>query len=215
MRTILDVGGGSGKTACKLMEEGFAVDVVSPGVFLTQYARELMRGRGHIYASKFEEVQTSARYDLVLFSESFQYIPLQDSLRKAESLLNPGGFVMICDFFKKKAEGKSMLGGGHDFEAWENTLAQSPFRALVEKDITENTAPTIDLVDQFSQQVLRPVMHAGTALAEQRFPMVLKIVRYFYRKKLEKMQAKHFSGERTGEKFKHFKKYMFYLLQLA
>ncbi len=40
------------------------------------------------------------QYDLLLFSESFQYIPLPDVFARAPGLLRSGGRLVICDFFK-------------------------------------------------------------------------------------------------------------------
>ena len=150
---------------------------------------------------------------MVLFSESFQYIPMTDSIPGALKLLNPNGYIMVCDFFQTDAPGKSMLGGGHKYSEWEaikNTLA---VETLVEKDITEFTAPTIDLVDQFNRNVLKPVWDNLFLLGEDRFPSLIKLVKWKYKKKFEKMENKHFSGKRNGAEFKKYKKYMFYLFQ--
>ncbi|NJM94844.1 MAG: hypothetical protein HC842_09445 [Cytophagales bacterium] len=189
------------------------MDCVSPGTLLTNYAKGLIGDRAEIFNLKFQDLQTPKRYDLVLFSESFQYIPLNESLGKALEMLNPGGHVLICDFFQTEVPGKSMLGGGHKWSQWQSTLAQFPqYRIAVEKDITQETAPTIDLVKQMNNEVLAPLWRSVFALAEDRFPALLKLVRWKYKKKIEKMEYKHFSGERSAENFKKYKKYMLYLL---
>jgi hypothetical protein len=50
-------------------------------------------------------------------------------------------------------------------------------------------------------------------LAENRYPHLLKLVKWKFRNKIAKIENKHFSGQRTGENFKKYKKYMFYLFQ--
>lgn len=212
-KSILDVGCGSGKTAAQLLSMGYEVDCVSPGTILTKYARNLVGPKTHIYRSKWEETELQRKYDLILFSESFQYIPMQIALQKAIAALNPGGHIMICDFFQTDAPGESKLGGGHKYSEWKTIYPAMPLRLIHERDITEHTAPTLDLVHQMTQEVIRPLWTSGFALAEQRFPLLLKFVRWYYKEKLEKMERKHFSGERTGATFKTYKKYMFYLFQ--
>jgi cyclopropane fatty-acyl-phospholipid synthase-like methyltransferase len=213
-KTILDVGCGSGKTAEELIKLGYKVDCVSPGKILTEHASKKLKGKVEMFSCKYEDVETDKKYDLILFSESFQYIPIKDSMSKAISMLNPGGHIIVCDFFKKDVPEKSWLGGGHSYKNWLEQLNEYPVMILTEEDITENTAPTIDLANDLNQQVVKPIATNVGLLAEDRFPWIVKLLRWKYKKKLEKMRHKHFSNTVTGEHFKKHKKYMFYLLQL-
>jgi 2-polyprenyl-3-methyl-5-hydroxy-6-metoxy-1,4-benzoquinol methylase len=212
VKSILDVGCGSGKTAEELLSRGFQVDCVSPGKILTEYARQKIGDTALLFNTKFEQVETNKKYDLILFSESFQYIPMDLSLTKSLSMLNPGGYIMICDFFKTDVPG-SLLGGGHSYGQWMALKQTFPLKMVVEKDITENMAPTIEITNQFKQSVLKPIWKDVFLLAEDRFPLLLKFIRWKYRKKLLKMETKHFSGLVNAETFKVYKKYMFYLFQ--
>ena len=212
---ILDVGCGSGKTAQTLTKAGYKVECVSPGTILTNYAQNLLGDTVEIHNFKFEDLSLDKKYDLILFSESFQYIPLDQSIERALKLLTPKGHIMICDFFKTDAPGKSQLGGGHPFSNWQTTLESYSNRINinVEMDITNETAPTIDLVNQLSNEVFAPVSKSVWAVAEDRFPLLIKLINWKYKKKFEKMRQKHLSGERNGENFKKYKKYMFYLFE--
>ena len=214
-KSILDVGCGSGKTASTLISNGYSVDCVSPGTILTNYAANLLGDQATIYNTKFEDIKEDKKYDLILFSESFQYIPLSSSIENALQRLNDGGHIMICDFFKTEAPGKSYLGGGHRFTHWQETMEQykSKISLVKELDITKETAPTIDLVNQLSNEVFAPVSKSVWAVAEDRFPLLIKIINWKYKKKFQKMRKKHLEGQRTGENFIKHKKYMFYLFQ--
>jgi 2-polyprenyl-3-methyl-5-hydroxy-6-metoxy-1,4-benzoquinol methylase len=212
-KTILDVGCGSGKTAQELTSRGYQVDCVSPGQILTAYARKLTGDSVNFFQSKFEDVHSNKKYDLVLFSESFQYIPMGNSIPKALEMLNPGGHIMVCDFFKNDPEKKSKLGGGHEYQEWLTYKASFPIKTLVEKDITAETAPTIDILNQMTLEVIKPIWSTVWALAEDRFSWIVKLVRWKYEKKISKIESKHFSGVRTGENFKNYKIYKFYLFQ--
>ena len=211
--TILDVGCGSGKTAFELINRSYKVDCVSPGKILTEYARNLVGDSATFFQSKFENLESNKKYDLVLFSESFQYIPMDKSIAKALELLNPGGHIMVSDFFKTDPEKKSKLGGGHEYDEWLKYKSTYPIKLVTEIDITAETAPTIDIVNQLSMEVIKPVWTNLWALAEDRFPMVVKFVKWKYEKKISKIENKHFTGQRTGNKFKEYKKYMFYLFR--
>ena len=72
---ILDIGGGAGETAKKLLALGHSVDIVVPSAFLAGRCRETAKG-ATVHETTFEAFQGSGPYDLCLFSESFQYIPL-------------------------------------------------------------------------------------------------------------------------------------------
>lgn len=213
--SILDVGCGSGKTAQKLVEKGYVVEAVSPSKLLNEYARKLLDGNAPVHTKKFEDFDTDKKFDLILFSESFQYIPIEEALNNAVKFLRPGGYILIADFFQTDAPGKSALGGGHKFADWQTIIASRPeLKELRATDITNETAPTIDLVNRLNSEVIHPIWKLLWRLAEDRHPNIVKFVRWKYKKKITKMENKHFTGERNGTNFKIYKKYMTYLFQL-
>jgi SAM-dependent methyltransferase len=73
VKTILDVGFGTGGITKKLLELGYQVDCVSPSVFFVEQGRKLLGEDIKIFECQYEEVETEKRYDLILFAESFQY----------------------------------------------------------------------------------------------------------------------------------------------
>ena len=214
VKTILDVGCGSGRMARTLLEKGYQVDCVSPGTLLTNYVKESLGNRIELYNCKFEDLKTAKKYDLVMFCESFQYIPIDRSILGALDVLKPGGFIIVSDFFQTDEPGKSPIGGGHKFKEWEEKKAIFKIKQLKERDITKETSPTVDLVNQMTMEFLHPTWNVIFKLAEDRFPMVIKFFKWKYKKKLAKMENKHFQGQRNGANFAKYKKYMFYLLQL-
>jgi len=213
VKTIIDVGCGSGKMAQNLVRHGYRVDCVSPNSLLNEHARKLLGDDSEIFQCKYQELQTEKRYDMILFSETFHYIPIDISIENSLKFANPRGYIMICDFFKTNAPGKSRLGGGYKLSTWEKKTEKFPLTMIKEQDITEETAPTIDIVNSLSEEVFHPIWNLISRLAEDRYPHLLKLVKWKFRKKIAKIENKHFSGQRTGENFKKYKKYMFYLFQ--
>lgn len=213
VKTILEVGCGSGKMAKDLIGKGYNIDCVSPSALLNKYADEMLDANGAVHLSKFENFETSKTYDLILFVESFQYIPIEESIPRALKYLNKGGHILLVDFFRRDIPGRHPIGGGHDFVKWERKLDDFPVDVVFEKDITDETSKTIDIVNEFTNEVIHPVWKSSFALAEDRFPLFMKLIKWKYKKKFEKMENKHFSGQRHGENFKKYKIYMLYLLK--
>jgi SAM-dependent methyltransferase len=213
VKTILDVGCGSGKMAQELIEKGYQVDCVSPSMALKKISEQLLPGDAKVYKTKFESYESDKKYDLILFSESFQYIPMDESIPRALEYLNEGGHILLGDFFRRDIPGKHPIGGGHKWKEWENKLPQFPVDVVFEKDITEETAKTIDIVNQLTNEVIHPVWKSCFMLAEDRFPFLMKIVKWKYKKKLNKMENKHFTNQRHGGNFAKYKKYIVCLLK--
>ena len=64
-------------------------------------------------------MRLSAPREEPLFSESFQYLEPGRGLAGAAALLNEGGHVLLCDFFKLPSEERSPIGGGRVFSEFE------------------------------------------------------------------------------------------------
>ena len=158
---ILDIGGGAGETAKKLIALGHRVEIVVPSAYLAGRCR-INAPQAVVHECFFEDLHSDGGFDLCLFSESFQYIPLEISLAKARSLLVPGGEILIGDCFRSDSFKQDPMfytvGGGHGVAAFRATLATQPLAILAEHDITDAVAPSIDL-----EQALFNVLGVGLA----------------------------------------------------
>ena len=206
-KKILDVGCGTGQIAKKLIDKGYMVDCVSPSHFLAGQARKLLGNSSNIFECFYEKLQTENRYDVILFSESFQYIDIEEGLRKTLSLLNPDGYMLICDLFRKKTIEKSDISGGHQLELFQDTVSEYPLTIIKDLDITEKTAPNIDVINDMFKNAVHPTVILVQQLLENRYHFMSKCIKWLYRKKISKINRKYFNYEKTGEKFKKFKSY--------
>ena len=116
----------------------------------------------------FEDFAGQGPFDLCLFSESFQYIPLADSLPKCAALLAPGRQVLIADCFRTEAyQGRGthgpQPGGGHRLSAFRAALDGSAFVVAAEEDITDAVAPSIDL----EQRLFNVLGHGVTRVSDE------------------------------------------------
>ena len=212
-KTILDVGCGAGKFAEKLLDLGYEVDCVSPSPNLTRHVREMVGDRCEIFECGYEVLETDKQYDMVLFSESYQYIPMSDSFAQTLRFLKKNGHLLICDFFRRDVEGTSPIGGGHELKTFYEMVSSQPFDSLVDLDITKETAPSIDIVDDFLHNAMHPIYDLIFYVLDNNYPLIAKLIRKKFRKRLEKINYKYLQRKTNGENFAKFKSYHLLLYQ--
>lgn len=217
---ILDVGCGTGHLMEKMLERGFHVDVVIPAPWLEQQVRQRLTRLGPDYESavfpcKFEHMPESARgrpYDLILFSESFQYVPLDDSLPMTRSLLASDGKVVLSDVFKTEHHGDGLpgdrsFGGGHRLHRFYASLQQYGFRLLRDDDITRFTSPSIALQDELLRNRIAPACATIDRYISERVPRIRRLVAWLLHKKLARLRYKYLQAHRTQAVFERYKSY--------
>ena len=145
---ILDIGGGAGETAKKLIALGHTVEIVVPSAFLGERCRA-NAPTAVVHEATFQQSDPQGPFDLCIFSESFQYIPLRDGLPRCIDLLKPGGHILIADCFRSEGfspdKVRATVGGGHGIAAFLSFLADLPLTIQHEEDITASVAPSIDV----------------------------------------------------------------------
>ncbi len=211
VKTILDVGCGAGKNAKRLVDMGYKVDCVSPSSFLSERTSELLGQASTVFTCTYEQLQTDRRYDCVMFSESFQYVNLERAIEQTARLLNEGGYLFICDVFKKDVKGKSAIGGGHNLGKFFECVERTGFERIADEDITTETAPTIEILDDAMRNVAVPAMDSSLAYLRGRYPLITKFLCWKYRKKLAKVRDKYMNGRRTSDDFRQYKTYRLFL----
>ena len=177
--SILDIGGGAGETARKLADMGHTVEIVVPSAFLADRCRRKCGPDMPVHEMTFEDFGTDKTFDICLFSESFQYIPMELSVPKAVSLLNERGRIVIGDCFRTEAyyrdDKPGRVGGGWPFRKYENLIAEMDFEVEKLEDITASVAPSV----QVEQDFFNVIGYAVSCLSDEmqsKKPFMYKVI---------------------------------------
>ena len=212
--TILDVGSGSGGLADKLIEKKYKVECVSPSEYLSDAIEEKLNNKVKVHRSTFENLNIDKKFDLVIFSESFQYVNIQKTLSKVPNFLNENAHLLICDFFRKPDTSTKLLGGGHAWDDFYNEISSTSFENILDEDITIETARTYDLINKIINNVAEPVRDLSAKYLESNYPKIMKLLRWYFDKKIKRINRIYFSGNMTGETFINLKTYRLLLYKL-
>lgn len=212
--TILDVGSGSGGLAEKLIEKKFTVECVSPSEYLSDAIEQKLNNKVKVHRSTFENLNIDKKFDLVIFSESFQYVNIQKTLSKVPNFLNENAHFLICDFFRKPDTSTKLLGGGHAWDEFCNEISSTSFENILDQDITIETARTYDLINKIINNVAEPVRDLSAKYLESNYPKIMKLLRWYLDQKIKRINRIYFSGNMTGETFINLKTYRLLLYKL-
>ena len=225
---ILDVGCGTGIILCELLKKGYSVDAVIPSIHLQKRVEAKIKilrpkSKPQIYSSKFEEMLENkdfSKYDLIFFSESFQYIPMKDNFIVLDKLLKKNGTVLISDFFKTQVhnpEHTHLVGGGWMLKDFVSELKNSSFNKIQELDITKNCSPTIEIGSYILAKRIYPSLQLLDQFLQTRYKkkylLLKKSIAFFGKKSFQKFKKKYLLGKRTGLAFEKSNKYLVAILK--
>ena len=208
VKTILDVGCGTGVLSRKLLDTGYQVEGLSPDINQKKVFTENVKAKFH--HTKFDKFKPDKEFDCLIMSESAQYIKLNRLFENARHSLKKDGYLMICDYFRLEnasgVHGKS----GHYFNVFKEHLDQSGFKLISEKDITDSVTKTLDIAKDFANRAILAA-DIGTEKIRNKHPHLSKFVLWLFRNKIDKMDKQFELIDSVS--FKRNKTYRFLLLQ--
>lgn len=214
LRNILDVGCGTGGMALELLNRGYRVTCLAPDPFLIEKTRENTGGRVETITDLYEnlEFKSGNSFDLVLMSESAQYICMEKGWNQSRNLVKPGGYVLVADFFKiRPLDNPDLSKSGHDYESFVKKAEENGFALIKEKDISTGVAPTMDLYQSVLSEILFPVLEAIGELISRRHPRIHWIGKRLLKKTIARTYRKY-SLQDSGT-FLKYKAYRILLFQ--
>lgn len=218
---ILDIGGGAGENAKKLIERGHRVTIIVPSKILAEHAKINTNKKAEILITTFEDyIPKYKSFDLCLFAESFQYIPIKTALKKASILLKNNGEILIADCFRSDKKQIGIIrqpGGGASLKSMEKELEIQKFKILVRKEITKLVAPSVELEQKFYNTLGFSINRIVTSLNVNR-PITLKFLKiiykiFFSKRRRKRLEKRLFENTRTADSFIKYNHYMIYKLR--
>lgn len=175
---ILDVGCGTGSVSLALTQRGYQVEGLSPDSYQQKIYTERTGLPFHL--NWFEKFVPDQTYDLVLMSESAQYIPL-DQLFPAISRVCPIGPVVLADFFVAQLGAGELSVRGHKLEEFKTQAENAGLRLTQERDITEAAARTLDLAKHWIDRYAVPSLRLINENYGSRHPVLFRVARWLLR----------------------------------
>ena len=217
---LLDVGCGVGVTIKTLLNKGFKVDGLVPYPWMAKYASNITskyksQDKGRIYKCKIEDFpikEITQKYQLVFFSESFQYVNMKLAFNVLEKILKKDGTIIIFDFFKKdNIEGISPLGGGHSLNLFYKIIKNFNYKIKEDIDVTDNLSPNLKIINEIMVERLIPFSNTFDKFMLTRHKSIYRIIKWLLRKTINKIKFKY--SNRNENNFKKFKSYRLIVLK--
>ncbi len=209
--SILDVGCGFGSNLKILKNKKYNVQGLVPSKAMAEHARKVSGAK--VYCDMFENFDTKNKYDLVFFSESYQYINIDESFKILEKILKKDGKIVICDFFvRDNSKGLSKIGGGHKMGLFYEKLKNTNYEIHTEIDITENIISNID----FMNEVINDRVISSAKLLDEymttKQPFCYKIFKFAFKNRINKIAYKS-DKARNSKNFGEDKVYKLIILK--
>lgn len=165
--TALDLGCGMGGLLEKLDKAGVKASGVTPD---KNQVAHITKTWPHIpvHHCKFEEVPDGTTYDVLINSESFQYVDLEKGLAKAQNLMAPGGKWVMTDYFRINPDAHNK--SGHPLDKFEEAVARHGFKISERIDITKNTVPTLQYAYVLATRFGLPIGNFASARFFRKHP---------------------------------------------
>ena len=216
VRRVLDVGCGTGRNAERLLAKGYEVEALSPDPYQEKVFDEKLGGRARFHLSRFEDFRAREDFDLLLFSESAEYMEKDAFFPCCIRALRRPGWVLVCDFFRKAETDR--YGSCFLEEDFLGRAHEAGFEVVEKEDVTEATVPTVELARKMHLRYGIPAARLLADLARQKAPLLSRLAALFVRRKLRKLSDYIFEYlplQLDPDGYRERVKYVFFLLRRA
>lgn len=184
--SVLDVGCGVGSTALMLERLGFDVEGLSPDPY---HREEFARRVGApFHLSRFQEFEPRRTYDLVLMSESAQYIWLDRLFPAVRKAAAPGGHLLVADYFTVNGCSGPLARSGHPLDAFLEEARREGLRLEHRDDLTDRVAPTLDLARSWFESYVEPCLSVASESFHGRHPWLASVLQRLFRRRIGQLE---------------------------
>ncbi len=215
VNTVLDAGCGTGVTAKELTGKGYNTVCLNPDEYQERLFKERFSDSIEFHRVKFEDYSPEdekTKYDLILMSESSQYMDTKKLVENARRLLKPGGYLLIADYFRKtNTEFYKTCKIKDKFLSY---LQKEKFELKKKRDITKNVIPNLTLGKDIYFNYGVPVIEIITGYARDEKPILTSIIKWLFSSKLKKVNYylhNHTQQKLDEDKFMDNMEYLFLL----
>ena len=208
---VLDIGCGMGGLLARLDAAGARPTGLTPNRSHAAHIRAnwpaipLLEGT----LESFDPAQRSERFDAVINSESFQYIPLDSGIERVKGFLAPGGRWIVIDYFRLRPDSKNR--SGHMLADFDAAIARHGLRVVERIDVTDNVVPSLAYARVLAERFALPVAH----FFSEKFFLRHPLLGYLFQPKLRDKLAQVRLDTLDPEVFKREKRYLLYTLAVG
>lgn len=212
VHTILDVGCGIGDVARALAERGYIVTALSPDKNHKKYFNNCEKLGISFRNSKFETFDISETFDLILMSESQNYIDPDIGFKQCRKYLRNGGYLLVSGTFKKDNT-KAFDKIRDSEEEFHQKAKKYGLELLQSIDITKEILPTYYLENKLLHEYLMPTLNILRLFIRGSSPIIFKLSRFVFKGKLKKLTKiyNHHMEYANPDLFQKHIKYMRFL----
>ncbi len=185
VKTIFEIGSGTGANALALIDRGYDMTLLSPSVQMNQMAREKLPAGTEVIDATLEEFERDVMFDICLYAESFHYIDMTSALAKTERHAREG-FVLF-DYFRREAHRETDRTHSTHAEFLAALEAQGAFEVVSDEDVTAEIAPTFEIMNYVQTEKLAPFLERFRGELAREKPWRAWVLEKFAGKKLNRL----------------------------
>ena len=184
---ILDVGCGTGELSKEMKARGYEVEGLSPDInHVDSYAEKVGRPFHHCL---FEDFVPDKPYDVVIMSESCQYIALDKLFTVLEACMTDNAVWVVVDYFVLDGAEGVMAKSGHTYTGFQRAVSASSLTLDYDRDITDATLKTLDFgADLISRgELAMSMLKQRIDQRSRALSAVVKLILWLARKEIKKL----------------------------